>query len=246
MLPDKLAKESYYLNKLTLFLQTDPAMVAQFKGLIELLQNINGSVDAFFSAFSEIVTNIVVDDAYFDRDTEYKYDDLLDKIAACLGLQRSFTVKYDSVTIGSIDALHNSHIEFTETNDSFQKFNLTNNQLRLLIYCTIMKNSFDGSRDSINKIYSVIKSKFNFKIYQITADDLLPAKCKVIFDTSSLDLSDAVFNQYIGMFFAGFMTLKSVGIKYTQLAYDVANILFWTDAPTAASASNQWDNGSWS
>src|SRR5574344_1521980 len=234
MLPDKLAKESYYLNKLTLFLQTDPAMVAQFKGLLELLQNVNGSVDAFFSAFSEIVTNIVVDDAYFDRDTEYKYDDLLDKIAACFGLQRSFTVKYDSVTIGSIDALHNSHTEFTETDDNFQKFNLTNNQLRLLIYCTIMKNSFDGSRDSINKIY------------QITADDLLPAECKVIFDTSSLDLSDAVFNQYIGMFFAGFMTLKSVGIKYTQLAYDVANILFWTDAPTAASASNQWDNGSWS
>lgn len=235
-------KEQYYINKLSLFIQQDYALVERFKDVFSFLKNYNDTIASVNYAISTILTNI------FNGDQEpvddYTYSDLLDKIAACFNLSRNFDLEYgnnqsaanqfwaDVVGSGATPPTHLS---------------LDNEQLRFLIACKIANNSYDGSMSSTNDLYQIFINKFLSKhnaawhIYVNTTGNGL---CTITLDIQTESLStDIKLQEYIAMFFAEMIILKSLGITYTLKATELNKTLLWSsdDDPNIT----EWDNNYW-
>ena len=230
--------------------------------VVAFLNNYNAETTEINAAFASFLYTIITTDAV--EIEEYKYTDLLDKIAAIFNLSRNFVVDFkDPLT----------RIEDTEAKTAFNVFNsstanntlsttlsLTNNQLRTLIFCAIMKNSYDGSYEMIEKTYntvirliaSEIDVAASWKIYQKTKYEMdqygtsvikYPAAVDCILSYVNYDFNsdNAIKSQYFTLFFAGLLTIQSVGIRYYRTASQLQNILRWGDESTYTSDIHCWD-----
>lgn len=241
MLNDKLLNEKYYSNKLSLSMQNDELMIARVHDLFLFLKAYTNSMDNITVALKEILYNIL--DSSIDLD-DYIYNDLLEKIAACFNLQRDFIIELDQTVVNSLNNTYSTSY-FSTT----MSLHLTNQQLRCLIYCNIMKNAYDGSRSSIVTMYNILQKKFKLgtnplSIYEST---FAAGICKVCLDIGNFDFSnnDTLEDaNYIVMFLANLLTIQSMGIEYTTAIVSSDNLLWWNPKVTTT-GKDVWTKGRW-
>lgn len=125
-------EETYYLNKLSLFMQQNEHIFEQNKILIKLLQNTDDTIENIFAALNIFKTDYEPKD-YNKNSTEY---DILDKIGGYYGLNRKILYK-------------------SSENVSEPK-TLTNEEFLLLIRLTIIKNNFGGTIKDMVDMYQNI------------------------------------------------------------------------------------------
>ena len=237
MLNDKLLLKQYYVNKFSLFLQQDEILMCRIKDAVSFLNNINDTTSAISIALSTMMSGLFNDMQFVE---DYQYDDLLDKIAACFNVYRKFTVIFDDD-----EAAFESQYEGVNLP---QDLELTNDQLRLLLLCKIATNSFDGSANTVNKLYNLFIDKLkpknindSWQIFAYTINNQ-PGNCGLVFSIENYTFNDPIINQYFSLFFADMLTIKSMGIQYHKTVINTENILIF-DTPT--STEHTWDNGRW-
>lgn len=237
MLNDKLLLKQYYINKFSLFLQQDEILMRRIKDAVSFLNNVNDTTSAISIALSTMMSGLFNNMPFVE---DYQYDDLLDKIAACFNVYRKFTVIFDSD-----ETAFESQYSVTLPRD----LELTNDQLRLLLLCKIATNSFDGSANTVNRLYNLFIDKLkpkniddSWQIYAYTINNE-PGNCGLVFSIDNYTFNDTTINQYFSLFFADMLTIKSMGIQYHKTVINAENILiFDIDESTTA---RTWDNGRW-
>lgn len=267
MLPENLLLDQYYINKLSLFMQNDETFCIRLKSAIALVRAVDATADNIASGISLLIDDIIDDS--ISEVSQYEYTDLLNKLAGCFGLKRKFKLDFSDdakAIIAIYKQKYGSNIDVPES------VNLSNNQLRCLIYCTIMKNAYDGSKKSVKQLYSRLSkfylknisdstigstdpnaidayevdeaNKISITIAEITSDSE-PGSCSVWFNfQKAYNFSNPVMNQYISLFLAGLFNIESAGIKYTDKMIQLSNIMLWA-AINDSGALMKWDGNSW-
>lgn len=244
MQTEKLLLEKYYINKLSLFLQSDKALVNRIKDAVSFLHSVNSTIDVLEFALGAITSGLFNDGTVVNN---YEYDDLLDKIAACFNVSRSFTISFETA---EDEAKFNTFNENLSSSSQLPTtLNLTNDQLRLLLLCKIANNSYTGSSKELNDVYFAFVNKLKpttisdtWKIVAITdQESLIGGICKLYFLYGSYDFSDEIVNQYFSMFFANMLTISSVGIYYDKNVAAFNDLLIF-DKDTVG---HGWDVGRW-
>lgn len=255
---EKLLTLDYYIDKISLSMQNDPIFMQEINDCVEFLQCINNQINTFELAMSTLLFDIIINDEDIVIEN-YRYSDLLDKIASIFNLSRNFIIDFKNPLTNTIDQ------DMQTNKESFEAFNsavanntldttlsLTNNQLRALIYCTIMKNSYDGSYEMLDKTYKTV-CKFmateiagadTWQIFQATKFILLqgqyipnPAETDCILSYSSdyeFTNENKEKSQYFTLFFAGLLTIRSAGISYYYQIADLSSLLYWSPEPNEA------------
>lgn len=249
MLTEKLATESYYLSKLSLFMRNDPLIEQRVHMLFGPLSSVNDAWGAFAEAWRSellpIFANEIVEKgggkipyAQSLSDKDGTDDKLLDILAACFGLTRSFRAASPSFdAYMALKTFYKSLYPDDETLENFGKVfpssvTLTNNQLRAVLYARIMRNNYDGTRSflmgvngaGLPGVFDVLSSQFGIEIVQYDSQ-AAPARCRLYFGLKTWDGSanawadydykDPTTNQYMAAFVDGFFTIKSVGVEYS-------------------------------
>jgi len=224
MMIDKLNTWSYYYNKLPLYMKNSYGIPDHFEMIFDLLSTLeNLQIDI------TIAMNIMQDNyfanvvsKYYDNITDAKnsYDfDLLDRLASLYGFNRQMNVKYYDSTFSLVT----------------QKLNLTNYELYLLIKARIIQNNYDGTILSAYDYYNNI----GLPIYVFT-DEGSAATVNLYIGFTS-DVSDNI--KYL--FYAGYLTLNSVGIIRNIHDIDISKLGIWALADSIASDNNQWNVSYW-
>lgn len=262
----KLLTLDYYVDKVSLAMQNDAIFMQQIADFVAVMNNFDSEINEFKYALNALSYDVINDNVVVD---DYIYSDLLDKIASIFNISRHFIIDFKNPLTNQIDPDMETNLEmFTQFNENVANntlsltIDLTDNQMRCLIFCAIMKNSYDGSSLMITKTYdTVIKfmsldipTAQGWKIYQCTKYTL-DAHGDYIADPASTDClmtysSDYVFDnasriksQYFTLFFAGLLTIHSAGICYYNQTTDVASLLYWcdeTDDPSSIIDKYKW------
>lgn len=248
MKTDKLLTLDYYVEKVSLAMQNDPIFMQQIADLVMYMNAFNNAIDSFKNALQLLLYDIIANQSSTIED--YTYTDLLDKIASIFNLSRDFVIDFKNPLTNEVDTLMKAGFDTFNLQVAHSLLSTTvhlnNNQLRLLIYCAIMKNSYDGSYEMLEKTYKTVRkfiscdieSATNWYIYQATEyiinDNVItgtPAAANCIFAYSNWEFEDNAENreksQYFTLFFSGFLTIQSAGIYYYYVSADLAMVLYW-------------------
>lgn len=133
---------------------------------------------------------------------------LLERIAALFNLRRKFSVSYK----------HNGQ-------DITSVLDLTDDELLLLIRCTIIKNYYNGTTQQIQQYYD--KAGL---IIKYTASNNASVNVYLLI------LGDKIYSDNIkAMFFAKMLVVESLGIAYNYEVTDPTNLAIWD--------VSKWDGG---
>ena len=241
MLTKELLTERYYVNKMSLFMQNDELLAKRFHNLYLFLKDYAESMDSINSALESTIYDIL----YPSNQANSISDDLLEKIAAIFNISRVVTVNVDSSIVNTINTTFN----LTDTNYEFSTimtFNLTNDQMKCLIYASIMKNAYDGSRSSIKAMYALMKKSFllygkDIYVNIEEASSAAAGTCTCYMDISGYDLKSDESNNYIKLFIAGMLTTESMGIAYTYAIINNDLICYFDSLPEGVKGQTHFD-----
>lgn len=265
----KLLTLDYYVEKISLAMQRDPIFMTQIKDCVSFLQMFNNAISGINEALMTLLYNVIAStNENIDVNIEpYQYSDMLEKVAAIFNIPRRITITFENLSAETAFIDFNSTVANDNLNTTFV---LNDNQLRLLIYCTIMKSSYDGTKEMLEKVYATVinfiradeglktsvgSKADSWKIYQVThvvknaLDEYVfsPGEADCIFDFSGVDFAteDAPENNYFTLFFAGLLTIQSAGIKYYQASIDTKHTLLWAYDDNIDPSAQNTDQMKW-
>lgn len=196
----------YYVNKLPLFLQNS-------YGFIEMLESMFKPIKQDFATMEELLYSYdIFDDDFLNFIVELEgsgssesepYGDvseILDRFAAYFGLRRIMNVTYDGETY---------------------ELNLNNAELLTLIRAQVIRNNYDGTAERAEKFYNTLG--FGSILRAVTTG---PASAKIYLfhEQAEIEITDNLKH----LFFAGYLTIASVGITYTYKLFEMANLIHFT------------------
>lgn len=268
----KLLTEEYYVSKLSLAMQNDPAFMMQVHSAVSFLQNYDAQIMSFEQALQSLLYDVIINDNIPDE--QYKYSDLLEKIAKCFNINRHFVIDFKDPITGMVDMsmktkfeTFNNVILSTRINKMSTSFDLTNDQMRLLIYVSIMHNSYDGTKEMLKKVYKNVSNMLamhlgEINFVQITNTSISQGEIAFTnahallymlhnFTTAQLNDPSVISDedlQYFALFYAGLISIKSIGIYYEYNAINMQTALIWApeDADADQNHSYKWDVQLWS
>lgn len=215
----KLKSESYYLDKLSMFLRNSPGVPEHFSMMISMLNIVDEVLDNILYFF-----DITKDEVFLKIEEMGTSSDILDKIAHLYGVRRHFTVTYveDSETIS-------------------RELTLNNFELWTLIKAQILQNCYDGSFKQMREFYD--KMRIPVYVFSSTSSGnvslLLDMSSSMTVGTKSYSFADNPNIEYL--FKANMFTIRSMGIRYFTSTMSVASVAIWDDTSEARS----WDNAKW-
>lgn len=218
LVADKLLYDDYYVNQLTLLLQKSYGIPQQISIYTEVLRLFNAIE---LDLFNTLGTYASLDENGNEKDwllnikkinsfstTE---SDLLDKLAVIYNVQRHYYLK-DFAN----DKNGNTYISIT----------LSNTELYMIIYASIIRNNFDGTNLQANELYNklnLIASTAGLSAFQINmitnTNDY--DSCYVFLNANGLYQSNGTIkDEYVNLvnlFYNGYFDIKSMGITYKHL-----------------------------
>lgn len=244
MKTEKLVTWDYYLQKLSLSVQNDELIVRRLHNVFLLLKSYDEQIDSFEEALSTLLDVVSTDESS-------KSSDLLEKIASCFNINRKFVIDFIDPVTGEVDvAAKEAFDEFNENiahNQLPLSIELTDNQMRSLIFCAIMRNSYDGS-------YSMTKSTYDKLMKEYIAKDFSDAgyetstwsitqlssaaggQCYCTFNSSfefdetadpTTDKEYYALIQYFSLYFANMISIDSIGIYHIRKVTNYNSVLIW-------------------
>lgn len=210
MLSDRLKSYDFYLDKLTLLLKKSYGIPEQVKLYVDIMRQTESAIHDFFTAIgaeNSGVWTLNADSVMINIDGEVS--DLLDKIASLVGVSRNY---------------------------AFLDEPLNNRALYLLIYCKIVQNSFNGTKEGIDSLTAFLKTmSMNEDGSKYLSIEYVPsssvASCHIYLDSDKLDDSYDVLKT---LFEHGFLTLRSMGIRYTYNTVSFSSLGHYDAVPTGA------------
>lgn len=214
LLTSELQDFQYYINKCPLYLRNSQSFLEHFRQWYDLL--VGDSKQSGIVGTADTILSLIniFDDDYVEKlaNLENGGNDILVKIGQLFNVRPTFSVTYT----------HNS-----ETITA--AISLTTYEFLLLIRAQIIKNYWDGSYSEIREFYD----KSNLPIfYKSEASGTVDVYW---FNFNEESPSDNLKH----MFFAGLLTVKSMGIDYSYSIQNLATLLLWDTDGRA------WDEGEW-
>lgn len=211
IIADELKSFSYYRNKLPMYLQQAEGFDEHFRIWYDLLVGENSEPNPYgVVGFGDTIFALL---NIFDIDYLVKFPDAenktLDLIGKLFGVSRSFDVQYTKLGVQ-----YREHLD------------LNNEEFLILIKTQIINNYCNGTQKQISNYYR----EANLPIYAITHT---PGSAEV-----DLYLSRVLSDNIMAMYWAGMLTIKSVGISYNYYLYLAEEVLFWD-------ADLGWDDANW-
>lgn len=234
ILNDKLKDFNYYVRKLPMFLQQSEGFIEHYRiwydmlvgdletkinntgvvGVADTLFNLlnifdqtidnNGNIiDNYLKFISDLGEQSRAEYEDYELDKDY-VSDILDKIGSLFGVRRSFELTY------------------TNANGTQRKYvELNNRDFLILIKAQIVKNYCDGTYEQIKQYYESV----GLYVYVTTAT--IPATSDVYLVNFSGSTAYSPSENVQAMFFAGLLTIQSMGIAYRHAYVSLDRILIW-------------------
>ena len=227
ILPNDLKSFEYYKRKLPLYLQNSEGFVEHFRIWYDMLvgKNEEDSFDGIipvadtilylFDIFSDDYLDEILklDDSGFGDETFGTNQTVLDNIGQLLGVKRIFTVEY-----------------MQRGEKVIKQLTLNNEEYLLLIRATIIRNYFDGTYGELTEYYK----KADLQIVNLSNPTTSGEANVYLINDTYYNYSDNVK----AMFYAGLLTVKSLGISYTYNIVDFVLMALWDTYQV-------WDTGEW-
>lgn len=244
VLHEKLQSFDYYFYKLPSFLQQSEGFVEHFRIWYDILVGMHdvrnntgvvGSADTLFNLLNifdqEIDDNGNIINHYLEYvnslpDSEEGYaSDILDKLGSLFGVKRSFEVTYTNQEGLQRRCLH-----------------LNNHDFLILIKAQIIKNYCNGTYEQIKRYYESV----GLFVYITTSTE--PATSNVYLISVTNDAVYTPSEDVQAMFFAGLLTIQSMGITYRHALVSLDKLLIWSkaadDSQDEVLESNGWGDAS--
>lgn len=203
MIREDLLDLQYYLNRLSKFMQESYGINDQVETYQSLLVQVNSYYDEFFNQLNFMK-------GYTPQ------GEILDYIGAIFGCRRNFTIPiYD-------------YTQDPPVIDHYVNINLNDKDYITFIKTQVVKQNFDGRRDTLRKLYATyINGKLTtdhlldlqFIYFRKYDDD--SATCRIYWniDNPSENLKNLFEN--------GYLTIESMGIRYTRTIINVDNLAYY-------------------
>lgn len=230
VLHSKLKSFDYYVNKLPMFLQQSEGFIEHYRIWYDLLvgeintnnTGVVGVGDTLFNLLN--IFDQKIDDAgnitnhyltYLNslpNSDEGYAADILDKIGSLFGVKRSFEVQYDNV-------------EGTQKKYIY----LDNHDFLILIKAQIVKNYCEGTYEQIKSYYESV----GLYVYVTTSSEPATSNIYLAYFTGDNEYKPSENVQ--AMFFAGLLTIESMGIVYRRAFVNLDELLLWSKAADESS-----------
>ena len=184
MITELLKSEKYYFNKLPYYLRESETFFEHFKIWIEFLKGTDNYADDLLSLLD------IFNPRYFIINAGKTYN-FLTNLGELYGISRNFSVDYYD---------EQSHTQVTTD------VSLSDEEFLLAIKAQIVKNSFHGSNEELNKFYT----DAGLPILYLTTEGA-HASCNIYLITDYLGVTT---QNVIHMFKNRMLTIESVGIHY--------------------------------
>lgn len=206
MIRQDLVELQYYLNRLSKFMQESYGINEQVETYFSLLDQVNSYYDQFFDQLDFMNINSSINPE----------GEMLDHIGAIFGCRRSFTIP-----IYSADDPYEI--------EDYEHVDLNNDEYLIFIKTQVIKQNFDGTRGTLQKIYAtyiddeITSEHLIDLIFLYIMDPENPLHCHIYWD-----IDDPSENLKI-LFENGYLTIESLGIVYTRSAQNVHDISYYTE-----------------
>lgn len=189
MIREDLLEFQYYLDRLSKFMQESYGICGQVETFWSLLKQVNDYYDEFFKKLN-----------FFSEDPE---GDMLDKIGAIFGCRRNFTIP-----------IYNASDPFII--DNYAQINLDDGDFLTYIKTQVIKQNFDGTRETLQKLYStyvngqIQKGMIDLRFLYMTENQEDGAVCTIRWDTENPSENLRL------LFENGYLTIESLGVLYNR------------------------------
>ena len=201
MIREDLLEFNYYLKRLSKFMQESYGIDEQVRTFWAQLKQVDSYYDSLFNELD------IFDNQYVNGNEE----DVLDKLGVIFGCYRKFTIpqyNQNGVIIG------------------YSGINLNNTEFVEYIKTQIIKQNFDGRRESLQKIYStyingqIVKGLSDLEFLYIT-DDHSAATCTIYWNIENPSAN------LLSLFENGYLTIESLGIEYRRVQANLNQLAYY-------------------
>ena len=209
MIREDLLEFQYYLDRLSKFMQESYGIDEQVRTFHSLLEQVNNYFDEFFREINLFDIKNENGEIIYPAYNFSGYAPLLDNIGAIFNCQRNFTIPH-----------YNNALQVI----SYSEINLTDDEYLIYIKTQIIKQNFDGTRETLQKLYTtymnnkIQKGILDLIFIYITDDDPDGAVCNIIWNednpTDNLKL----------LFENGYLTIESMGIRYRRYYLNIQEL----------------------
>lgn len=214
MIREDLLEFTYYLKRLSKFMQESYGIDEQVKTFWAQLKQVDDYYNTFFEELD------VFNHTYSIGNEE----EMLDKIGAIFGCFRKFTIPV---------------IDGNGLITGYEEVNLNNSDFLQYIKTQIIKQNFDGKRETLQKIYStyvdgkIIKGLTDLEFIYATVDGS-PATCTIYWATENPSPNLLI------LFENGYLTIESLGIEYRRIQTNINNLAYYYLDPETPKSSNYY------
>ena len=221
MIREDLLEFQYYLDRLSKFMQESYGICGQVETFWSLLKQVNDYYDEFFTKSD-----------FFNEKPE---GDMLDKIGSIFGCRRNFTIPiYDVSDPFKID----DYAQIDLDDDDFLNY----------IKTQVIKQNFDGTRETLQQLYStyinkqIKKGMIDLRFLYTTDSEEDGAICTIRWDTDNPSENMRL------LFENGYLTVESLGILYKRAIVNFNRIAFYANPSylrlTTSNAPSDWSTAS--
>lgn len=213
MIREDLLDFQYYLDRLSKFIKESYGIDQQMELFQNLLVQMNRFYDEVFSQIDIFHNNTIS-------------GELLDHVGAIFGCQRKFTIATHNPVTPSII-------------DNYLYINLNDHDFLTYIKTQIIKQNFDGRRETLQKLYSTyINGKIQYGILRdlrfVYILDRESGRCVIYWDEN--DPSEDLYN----LFVAGYLTIESMGIQYRYVPQNFNQFAYYMESGQTPNTYNKY------
>ena len=219
---EKIYNFDYYVKKLPLYLRNSDGFVEHFRIWFDVLTSVVENSDQILDLINVFDSNYLTKINELDKSEDKNQSDILDKLGSIFNIKRNFSVTY---------------IPEGQSNPITKQLSLNNKDFLLLIKAQIIKNYSDGSYIQMRKFYDDAKLKIYFY-----SDNPASVNVYLLNTPGSEDFNYS--NDVLDMFYAGLLTIESMGITYVYSQQSYNDILVWANEDESL-GNNEWDSGEW-
>ena len=219
---EKIYNFDYYVKKLPLYLRNSDGFVEHFRIWFDVLTSVVENSDQILDLINVFDSNYLTKINELDESKDKNQSDILDKLGSIFNIKRNFSVTY---------------IPEGQNNPITKQLSLNNKDFLLLIKAQIIKNYSDGSYIQMRKFYGDAKLKIYFY-----SDNPASVNVYLLNTPGSEDFDYS--NDVLDMFYAGLLTIESMGITYAYSQQSYNDILVWANEDESL-GNNEWDSGEW-
>lgn len=214
----ELLTDTYYLNRMSIFLKESYGIKDRIAALCKIFKRIDYIYDKIINQLN------VFDDAYkkdFVDEEDHTTNNYLDSIGKIFGIVRSFTINYGS---------NNNPTSNNDLDGTKKYITLTNKEFLIYLKLQIIKQHFSGTREEIAMLYGeeqALNALSELNLIYITREENYHGEVNLYWQNANGFSTDFKY-----MFLNGLLSIESMGITYSHVIGSIESIItFDSDDP---------------